>query len=363
MQLLDSSLARLLDALEDIVSNVKIHSNFSISHPNYKPLELPAEVVARFQQLPKEIQNKYRSVQLRSFLYNIYYNGSISTLAADANSVDLPLHQNLENNTVRGLNLELYSGLHSSNSGEGYFDPGWSVLREESDGSLAVRKNNLTLHIERDRHLQLGAQSATFGDTVAIRMPSNLVENGFYVAAGNAGLVNRRAQDGAPQTVDIYFNLSPEGAVAVMGAITRQLNEIRIPFTFKVLYNPSDYGCYDSGFLYFERSNYSAVRQVLQTVYAENQSHFRIEVPLFTKLLAPGLGLAESPDCQFAAQESFGMNRCRIVANGLLSAWQKGDDSPEGRMLSIRQHFSLLGIELQRPYLNANSEDIYSPLD
>ena len=361
-QLPDSSFARLLDALQDIARNVQIKSNFYIGHPNYKPLELPAEVVARFQQLPKDIQNKYLSIQLRSFLYKSYYNGDTEgILAADANSADLPFPQNLENNTVRGLNLEFYERLHSSNSGEGYFDPGWCVLRQESDGSLAVKKN-VTLHIERDRHLQLAEQSATFGDTVAIRMPRNLVENGFYVAVGNAGLVQRRNQDGAAQTVEIYFNLSPEGAVAVMAAITRQLNEIRIPFTFKVLYNPSDYGRYDSGVLHFSLLHYSAVRQVLQTVYAENQSHFRIEVPLFTKLLALGLGLAEEPDCKFAAGESFGLNRCQIVANGLLEAWLQGDDSPENRITCIRQHFSLLEIELQRPYLNANSEDIYTLL-
>ena len=362
-QLPDSCFERLQAAFEDIVSNVQIKSNFCISHPNYKPLELPASAAARFQQLPADLQNKYLSLRVRNFLYCIYYNGSVEpTLAADANSVNLPLHQNLENNTVGGLNLEFYEGLHSSNSGEGYFDPGWYVSGQESDGSLVVQKNNLTLHIWRDRHLQIESQSASVGDTVAIRMPCNQVETGCYVAVGNAGLVNRRAQDANFQIVDIYFNLSPEGAVAVMSSLTRQLNEIRIPFTFKVLSHPSNYKCYDSGVLQFERSNYSTVRQVLQTIYAENQSHFHESVPLFTKLLALGLGLAEEPDCKFTASENFGMNRCQIVANGLLEAWYKGDDSPENRIGYIRQHFSQLGIKLQRPYLNANSEDIYTSL-
>lgn len=161
----------------------------------------------------------------------------------------------------------------------------------------------------------------------------------------------------------VYFNLSPEGAVAVIVSLTRQMNKIKIPFTFKVLYNPSDYERYDSGVLYFERSNYEAIWQVLRSIYAEARSHFRTEVPLFTKLLAPGLGLAEEPDHKFATQESFGMNRCQIVANGLLEARQKGDESPENRMVFIRQHFSLLGIDLKHPYLNANYEDIYTPLD
>jgi len=349
---------RVLESLQDIASNVQIQSDFCISHPAYKPLELPAEMVSRFQRIPLELQHKYLSLQLQGFLYGIYYNGSMRTaLALDASSTALALHQNLENNTFLGVDLEFYDRLHNSNSGEGYFDSGWSVLRQESDGSLAVAKGGLTLHIERERHLQPTEQSAAVGDSVAIRMPCNLVQNGFYMAVSNAG------PDTHPQTVRVYFNLSPQGAVAVMGSLTRQLNETTIPFTFKVLYNPSDYGRYDSGVLYFERSNYKAVRQVLEAVYSENQLHFRTEVPLFTKLLAPGLALAEEPDCKFAAVESFGMNRCQIVANGLLEARATGDESPEGRLAYIHQQFSLLGIDWQRSYLNANSEDIYTPLN
>lgn len=364
-QLLAATPDRVLDSLQDIVNKVKIQSNFCISHSAYKPLELPSEAVVRFQRIPLDLQNKYLSLQLQSFLYGIYYNGSMRTaLAPDASSDDLALHQNLENNTLLGVDLNFYDRLHKSNSGEGYFDPGWSVLRQESDGSLAVTKGGLTLHIERDRHLQPSERSASVSDSVSIRMPRNLVQNGFYMAVSNAGL------DTHPHTVRIYFNLSPEGAVAVMGNLTRQLNEIKIPFTFKVLYNPSDYERYDSGVLYFERSNYEAVRQVLTSVYAETRclrraspTYFRTQVPLFTKLLAPGLALAEEPDCKFATQESFGMNRCQIVANGLLEARATGDESPESRMVFIHKHFSLLEIDWQRAYLNANSEDIYRALD
>lgn len=369
-QLLDSSTiqrpdvatGRLLDALQDIVSKVQIQSDFCIRHPDYKPFELPPEVVARFQQMPGDIQQKYLSLQLRSFLYGIYYNGSMRTaLSPEASSNPLPL--DLENNTFLGVDLGFYNRLHESNSGTGYFDPGWYVLREESDGSLVVTKGDLRLHIERDRHLPTAQQAAVVGDSVPIRMPKNRVQNGFYMAVGDGGLNRLDHSEGHPVTVRIYFNLTPQGAVAVMGNLTRQLNEMAIPFSFKFLYNPKDYGRHDSGVLYFDKSDYEAVRQVLQTVYGENESHFQAEVPLFTMQLAPGLGLAEEPDQKFADRESFGMNRCQIVANGLLEAWHHGDDSPEGRMKAILQQFSLLGIDLHSAYLNANSEDIYKIVD
>jgi hypothetical protein len=83
----DVATGRLLDALQDIASKVQIQSDFCIRHPDYKPFELQAEVVARFQQMPADIQRKYLSLQLRSFLYGIYYNGSMRTaLAPDADS-------------------------------------------------------------------------------------------------------------------------------------------------------------------------------------------------------------------------------------------------------------------------------------
>jgi hypothetical protein len=358
----------LLTALEDIVSNIQIESNFCIRHPNYQPFSLPGKVTARFQQTPEILQHKYLSLLLRNFLFGIYYSGYLkTTLNLNRNAGNFAPHQNLENNTVLGIDVEFYQRLHASNHGTGYFDPGWQVLREESDGSLAVTKDGLTLHVERvsvappaqDRHLKLADRSATVGDLVAIPMPRNLVQNGFYIAVGDAGL------DMNPQTVKIYFNFTSSGAIAVMESLTKELNKIGIPFKFKVIYNPSDYGRYDAGVLDFDRSNYQAIRQIIQSIYLENRSQFHSDVPLFAKLLAPGLALAEEPDRKFelTSPDSFGINCCQIVADALLEALDKGDESPEARMTFIRQHFSTFGIELQRPYLNANSEDIYTPLD
>ncbi|MBN3962303.1 T3SS effector HopA1 family protein [Nostoc sp. NMS8] len=370
MQLLNSNQSQveaaltgqLLDTLQDIVHKIKIKSDFSIHHPNYKPLELPSEVVERFQTMPTHIQQKYLSLQLRAFLYGIYYNGSMrSALALDGEGNSLLI--DLENNTFLGIDLELYEQLHGSNCGESNFDPGWSVIKEETDDSLVVNKGGLRLHIQRDKHLQAIDQDTVVGSLVAIRMPKNRVQNGFYMAVGNLGFTHFVDANNPLKTVRIYFNLTPEGAVAVMRSLTEQLNKLAIPFSFKVLYNPKDYGRHDSGVLYFDKRDYQVVKEVLQVVYKENKSYFQAEVPLFTMQLLPGLGLAEEPDQKFAEQESFGMNRCQIVANGLLKAWYQGDDSPEVRMQAIHEEFSLLGIDLQHVYLNANSENIYQLLN
>ncbi|QIR35415.1 hypothetical protein HCG51_00730 [Tolypothrix sp. PCC 7910] len=351
---------RLVDVLEDIVNNIEIRSDFSIRHPDYQPLEVPAEAVERFQKFSEEIQQKYLSLQLRSFLYGIYYNGSMrSELAGDKKTNNLPL--DLENNTVLGVDVAFYKQLHESNYGEGYFQSGWSILKEESDNSLIVSKAGLRLHIQRDKHLPSSHTSATIGDLVPIKMPKNIVQSGFYMAVSNAGLSRSNAAN--LQIVRIYFNLTPAGAIAVMGNITQHLNQINIPFQLKVLYHPKDYNRYDSGVLYFDKSDYELLSKLLSNIYLENREYFKSEIPLFTKELAPGLGLAEEPNQKFAEQESFGMNRCQIIANGLLTAWYQGDNSPQRRIQAIQEQFLQLGIDLERVHLNANSEDIYQVLN
>lgn len=365
MQLLDSlSLQqsnqisqKLREILTDIVKNVELKPNFSILHPDYQPFELPAESVTRFKNLPEPIKNKYFSLQLQSFLYGIYYNGSMrKSLALDKQTNNRSI--DLENNTFLGVDLQFYYQLDHNNHGQGYFDSGWLVIKEEDDG-LIVTKGDLKLYIDPDKYLKVSEKNAVVGDSVSIKMPKNLVQNGFYMAVGNQGhqIIKQLAEQSV--TVRIYFNLTPSGAIKIMKSLTEQLNNKEIPFSFKVLYNPEDYQRYDSGVLYFDKENYLAVREILGIIYQDYQKYFKPETPLFTLELAPGLGLAEEPNQKFFQKESFGMNRCQIIANGLLEALYQGDDSPEGRMKAILQEFSQLGINLQYSYLNSQSENIY----
>ncbi|MCF4966883.1 T3SS effector HopA1 family protein [Nostoc sp. CMAA1605] len=362
MQLLDpvqlSDISESLQlSLQDIIHNVEIQSQYCIKHPNYKPLELPEASVSRFQKLSMEIQNNYLSQQLRTFLYGIYYNGSLrSVLSSDAEISNLAVNQNLENNTFLGVDLAFYDRLHENNRGTGYWSYGWRIVKEEIDGTVAVQRDGLTLYVEPQ-----GMQtSESFGDLVAIKMPKNVVQNGFYMAVANAG-ASQFYQAADNTLVRVYFNVTPDGAIAVMDSLTTRLNAISLTFTFKALYNPSDYQRYDSAVLYFDKNDYERVSPILETLYIEHQEHFQEQIPLFTKPIAPGLAIAEEPKQRFNENESFGTHRCQIVANGLLAAWLQGNNTPASRMTSILQQFSALKIQLQRPYLNADSEDIYTP--
>jgi hypothetical protein len=344
----------LISVLEDVANNIEVREDFSIYHPLYQPLEIPQEAVGRFRQMPEQVKQKFLSLQVRSFLYGIYYNGSMqSSLALDAEPQTLQL--DLENNSVKGIDTAFFQRLHEANSGKGFFDGGWQVLTAENDDIVVVKKGGLRLYVQREQYLTQAEQQAQIGDTVAIKMPKNRMQNGFYMSVGDKGFSHPQPGDAL---VRIYFNLTPDGSVAVMESFTKGLNEFGIPFSFKVLYNPQDYNRYDAGVLYFDRQDYPTVMQVIRSFYDRCQSYFKPEIPLFTKQIAIGIGLAEEPSLKFAERESFGMNRCQIIANGLLSL-DRTNSSRTDRLSAILEQFSTLGISLQQPYLNSDSLDIY----
>lgn len=344
--------------LHDLVNNIKIQADFCIHHPHYAASVPPEGLADRLQQLSADLQRSYLQIQLQNYLYDIYFSGEqelAQAVKADADSFNLPV---LENNTVRGLNVQFYEQLHQSNGGEGYFDPEWRVLRQAQEEIWAVQKDGLTVDIEPKRHLHAVQRSCSVGDTVDIRLPRNRLEAGFYVAVGNAGL----CPDNAP-TIELYFNITPTGAIVLMQRLTQGLNAIGMPFLFKAIADSAEYGRYDSGILQVERHHYSQVRQVLQPIYVEMvPKYFHTPVPLFTKELAPGLGLAEEPDSEQHSTD-FGLHRCQLVANALLSVWGTESDSPESRSKAICQHFIQQGIDWHHPYLNPNVEDCYTPLE
>lgn len=343
--------------IQDIVEKITIESNFSITYPDYKPLELSAESVERFQKLPQDLQHKYLSLQLCAFILGIYFSRSLRTIDEEiANSAQDKIEANT---TLGGVDVVFFDRLHTNNHGQGYGNRGWRVLQNDDDDNLVVIKDELTLHIKRDRHLYPNTQSAVVGQLVSIRLPKNKVDSRNYIAIANTGSHESGNLDGKQQSVCIYLNFEAEGAVIFMDGLTKQLNVLGLPFSFKVPYNPWDYKRCNSGRLCFNKQDYETVKSVLQPIYLANQTHFDSECPFLTKILAPGIALAEEPDVKFSEEEGYGKNRCQVIANGLLEAWHKGEDSPDSKIATIMHHFHKNGIDLKQPYLNFGSQDIY----
>lgn len=340
--------ARLKQVLQDIVSDVQIQSDLTITHPEHQSIELPDQLQGRFEQLPSHVQHNYLRVKLQQFLQYVYYvSESREELEANVKII--------ENQAIEWSKSQFFQQLNENNHGDGYFESGWQIIGETKTGFLQVRKNDLTLHILRDRHLLDQEQSAKVGEVVGVKMPCRLVEPGYYIAVGTAGSINNLVVRPPNSIVDVYLNISSQGALALMHDFTTRLNAIKIPFHFKVLYQSEDYIYADTAIISFVKQDYDCLQDIIKILYRDNQAYFQPEIPLFTKYLASGLSIAERPPGDY----SLAQHRFEIIAEALITAWQQNKVSIAERLECISDRFKQKNISLEYPYLNPNSKDIY----
>jgi hypothetical protein len=237
--------------------------------------------------------------------------------------------------------------LAEANTGCGYWDAGWEVVGVEGE-RVTAQRGGLEVIARRDECLPSG-EGLVVGAPVSLRFPKSLpdISPGFYMAAGDTDM-----RSGG--TVRLYWHVSPEGAVALMRRATEALNAAGVPFRLKAVDDPARYTRCDAAVLYIPAASYDAAAPLLSGVYAHVQAHLRARVPAFTRLLAPGLGLAEDP----GDGDSFGMHRCRLLADALVTAYEQGAQSVEERVAAVLERFA--GEDLDRPYLNPGSEYRYS---
>ncbi|MCG9889917.1 MAG: T3SS effector HopA1 family protein [Thermosynechococcaceae cyanobacterium MS004] len=349
----------LAEMIEDIANEIQIQPNLWVSHPRFDALELSPEAFRSLQTLSLEAQNQYLRLRLGSYLYSIYdADGNLSWIEPQSEQEALQSCSPDFNKAI-GVKSPFYIALHHHNTGQGYFDPGWLVLKETADGLLVTQKDGLTLHVSRDRHLSSSDQAATIGDRVAILMPRNCLEDGCYIALSDVGPPHLVHDLDTVLLLNIYFNLAPEGALALMEALTTALNPLRIPFSLNVPVDEIDCDYPDAIVLTLRKVDYHRVQPILREIYQKQQAHYRPKTPLFTKFLAPGLALAEQPLQTFTAQESFCLNRYQVVAEGLVTAWRQHKSDAAERRRAIYHSFSACQISLEYPYLNPGSEDRY----
>lgn len=147
--------------------------------------------------------------------------------------------------------------------------------------------------------------------------------------------------------VRFYWNVSARSAGTLLTRLGGALDRRRIRFQCKVPIVPSGYDRADAGVLYVAAEDVAAIIDVLRDVHDSIGPGLRPDVPLFTRRLASGLGFAESPQ----NGESFGMQRCRLLAEGLGIARNSG----QSRYDAMRERLAGFGIRADRPECNPGS--------
>jgi hypothetical protein len=322
--------------VRDIAEKIEIKIDYSIVYGDREPLTLPDKLQNYFVQLSPTQQETYLKYQLRDYLHEIYFSNE-QTFTED-------LVTELQNNLHRGINIDFYQQLSDRHCGKGYFDYGWNVLTNPDRGLVLAQKNALTLHIDIERHLAPNIKYPSQGDTIGIRLPHNRIESEFYVAIGDGGLIEEEAM-----TISVYFNIDSQGAIVLMKKLTEYLNSQIIPFEFSVLIVPEDYYRYDASILKIPHRYYQTIQPTLTEILLKTRSHFQPQIPLFTKQIALGVGLAEDPSVE---PYDFGSNRCQIIADALIAAWKQNQRSPKQKINLIEKFLTQQKVDIKHPYLN-----------
>lgn len=189
---------------------------------------------------------------------------------------------------------------------------------------------------------------------MSARLPKELraASPGFYLARGDAG----GALDPAAVEIRVYFNLMQAGAVPLLAAATRLLNAQRLAFSIKLVNHPARYFRCDAGVLYLDDGDFAAARAPLRELVAACAPHLRAETPALTKPLAPGVGIGEH---RTALGASFGIGRCRLVAEGIADAHEQRLTALADRVDAVARRFALHAMDLDVPHLVSRTRDDY----
>jgi hypothetical protein len=249
---------------------------------------------------------------------------------------------------------DLVAALSAANRGRGTWEPHWRIGEVDEDGRVAVTKDEITFWVEPSG-LRLRDGKLVPGEWCRVRVAKELrgLFPGFYMAIGDPDEDDRR--DDEEPLVRLYWHLTSAAAVTYMAEATTHLNAAGVPFRTKVVNDPSAYHRADAGVLYFGRRHYGRIRVEIARVYEAVRGGLRPDVPLFTRRLAPGLGLAEDPRNGM----SFGQHRCHLVVQALWGAFERGEVSREARAEALASAFSEAGLDPLRPYLEPHAPDVY----
>lgn len=248
---------------------------------------------------------------------------------------------------------EWVDSLARANQSRERWEDGWQVMHDMPNGHVVAKRGKTGRTLAPGEFINLSGSGMALspGAVVRVYVPreSRTVQPGYYFAFGET------LPDSSDEisVVRFYWNVSADGAPPLLQSISGDLNRWEVPFRFKTPSHRDMFARTDSAVLYTPRRYAQFTRGLVLEIQSRIQPLLRDDVPLFTLRLAPGLAFAEDP----GTQESFGMCRSRMLAQGIWLAHVQGARGTGERLKVVRQEFQSQGISLSRPFLKAGSAD------
>jgi hypothetical protein len=326
------------EQLASVLRAAAVASPTSFAWFGTRSRRLPSAVVAA---LPPATTRQYLVDALQGELYRSFY------------SQGRPVPSRPDRGVLLQSDHAFVKALSLANTGAGGWEPGWRVETVERD---VVRVARDGLHVRaRPSDCRVAGEPCQAGVLVSLRRPKelNATSPGYYTALGDADLALGRDDT----ELRVYFNVTAAGAAPLIAVCTRLLNEAQIPFSLKVLDHPTGYIRCDAAVLYLEDGGFDDARRSLSAIAGACAPHLRGEPPAFARPLVPGVSVGEHSPRLGA---SFGTSRCRLVAEGIVAAHERGERRLSERVDAIARGFADHGLDIEVPYLAPGSSRRYA---
>jgi hypothetical protein len=249
----------------------------------------------------------------------------------------------------------LLEALSMANTTRDRWEHGWTIAQVMQHGQVSAQKGSLQRNlwpgqfISKDGPASVPRQGAEI--SVFYARESRSLQAGFYYAFGEEA---EDPNDGLG-LVRLYWNVSFEGAPRLVGLVTSRLNRFRVPFRVKFATARSQFGRTDVSVVYLSKRFFRIAAELMLDIHPEIGDALGEDVPLFSKKLAPGLGVAEDP----GAGESFGQSRCRRLAESVWNCYRRGEQTTDARWREFGRLLRESGFDPEHTHLNSGSLDWY----
>jgi type III HopA1-like effector protein len=245
--------------------------------------------------------------------------------------------------------------LSEANSSVQRWENGWAIYALGQNGQVWLQKGDRQRSAVAGEYITSGVPGMPpqVGSVVAVLSPreSMIAQPGFYYIYGET--LSDAWDEHA--LLRFYFHSPAESAPDLLHYLIANLNRYQVPFRMKALVEPAMYQRSDAVVLYMAKRYYDISVRIIRGMPRDVAANLRPSTPLFTRTVQPGVGTSEDP----GNNESFGMHRCRMFAEGIVDAWMAGDQSVEGRLQAIGARFAAGGFQLNLPHLSPGSIDFH----
>ena len=251
--------------------------------------------------------------------------------------------------------LKLMEELSAANRTRERWEHGWTIAQILPHGQVMAQKGNVQRSLWPGTFLSKDGPAAMPrpGAEISIFYPkeSRSLQTGFYYAFGETP----EDETHGFGLVRLYWNISFDGAPRLISMLTSRLNRFHVPFRLKCATSRSQYDRTDVAVVYLAKRFFRITADLMLDVHPEVAEFLNEPVPLFSKRVAKGLGVAEDP----GTGESFGQSRCQRLAESVWNCHLQDEQSLEARWNEFRRLLKKSGIDSQHLHLNAGSVDWY----